>query len=201
MNRAAAVRIAVLGALTAVVALAVRALRGDPAPVFTSRGPFPAGTINPERPPQGSSSPTTLGSSDPGATGPTPATGDATELFPADTVEEGSAAPHDAAPDDSAETDDVTTAAAEAPPERPAPASGGAASTTSDTSTSEPNPPGERWVFPVDGECPESHPIKAKLRSGLYHLPGMMAYDRAKPDRCYATEVDAEADGLRRAKR
>ena len=63
------------------------------------------------------------------------------------------------------------------------------------------NPPGERWVFAVDGECPPSHPIKAKLRSGIYHLPGMMAYDRARPDRCYATEVDAEADGLRRAKR
>jgi hypothetical protein len=64
-----------------------------------------------------------------------------------------------------------------------------------------PSPPGARWAFAVDGECPPSHPIKAKLRSGIYHLPGMMAYDRARPDRCYATEVDAQADGLRRAKR
>lgn len=64
-----------------------------------------------------------------------------------------------------------------------------------------PNPPGERWEFPVEGSCPASHPIKAKLRSGIYHLPGMLAYERTIPDRCYATEVDAEADGLRRAKR
>ncbi|NLD76636.1 MAG: hypothetical protein GX643_08200 [Acidimicrobiales bacterium] len=63
------------------------------------------------------------------------------------------------------------------------------------------NPPGERWVFPVDGDCPDGHPIKAKLRSGIYHLPGMIAYARTIPDRCYATEIDAEADGLRRAKR
>ncbi|MCB0987961.1 MAG: hypothetical protein KDB09_09350 [Acidimicrobiales bacterium] len=66
----------------------------------------------------------------------------------------------------------------------------------------EPAPHGERWVFAdQDGECPLSHPIKAKLRSGLYHEPGMVAYQRTNPDRCYATRVDAEADGLRRAKR
>lgn len=64
-----------------------------------------------------------------------------------------------------------------------------------------PNPPGERWEFPVEGSCPAGHPIKAKLRSGIYHLPGMLAYERTIPDRCYAIEVDAEADGLRRAKR
>jgi hypothetical protein len=56
-------------------------------------------------------------------------------------------------------------------------------------------------VFPLDdGRCPPSHPIKAKLRSGLYHQPGMAAYERTHPDRCYAEAVDAEADGLRRAK-
>ena len=65
----------------------------------------------------------------------------------------------------------------------------------------EPNPPGSRWVFPDGHECPPGHQIKAKLRSGLYHLPGMLAYDRTNPDRCYATEVDAIADGLTRAKR
>lgn len=65
-----------------------------------------------------------------------------------------------------------------------------------------PAPPGERWVFPLDdGRCPPTHPIKAKLRSGLYHQPGMAAYERTHPDRCYAEAVDAEADGLRRAKR
>ncbi|HMS88119.1 MAG TPA: hypothetical protein PK748_02905 [Acidimicrobiales bacterium] len=64
-----------------------------------------------------------------------------------------------------------------------------------------PAPPGERWAFPLDdGRCPPGHPIKAKLRSGLYHEPGMAAYERTHPDRCYAHAVDAEADGLRRAK-
>lgn len=58
------------------------------------------------------------------------------------------------------------------------------------------------WVeAQADGTCPPSHPIKAKLSSKLYHLPGMLAYERTKPDRCYADEAAAEADGLRRAKR
>ena len=37
--------------------------------------------------------------------------------------------------------------------------------------------------------------------SHLYHLPGMFAYDRAKPDRCYAEEAAAVADGFTKAKR
>jgi hypothetical protein len=57
------------------------------------------------------------------------------------------------------------------------------------------------WVEPSGGVCPPSHPIKAKLSSKLFHLPGMLAYDRCKPDRCYATEPDAVADGLQKAKR
>jgi hypothetical protein len=61
---------------------------------------------------------------------------------------------------------------------------------------------GQTWVAPSsDGICPSSHPIRAKLTSKLFHLPGMFAYDRTKPDRCYANESDAEADGLRKAKR
>ncbi len=58
-----------------------------------------------------------------------------------------------------------------------------------------------RWVAPVEGACPDGYPIKAKLKSGIYHLPGGLAYDRTKPDRCYATEDDAVADGLRPPKR
>src|SRR5689334_8781348 len=27
------------------------------------------------------------------------------------------------------------------------------------------------WVEPIDGACPPSHPIKAKLSSGIYHSP------------------------------
>ena len=48
---------------------------------------------------------------------------------------------------------------------------------------------------------PAAHPIKAKLSSKIFHLPGMFAYERTKPDRCYAAEDAAEADGLRKAKR
>lgn len=61
---------------------------------------------------------------------------------------------------------------------------------------------GERiWVEPSGTVCPPTHPIKAKLASMLFHLPGMFAYDRCKPDRCYATEPGAVADGLQKAKR
>ena len=57
------------------------------------------------------------------------------------------------------------------------------------------------WVAAVNGECPETHPVKAKLSSGIYHLPGMLAYARTNPDRCYLDAAAAEADGLRPAKR
>jgi hypothetical protein len=61
--------------------------------------------------------------------------------------------------------------------------------------------PARIWVEPSGAVCPPSHPIKAKLSSKLFHLPGMLAYDRCKPDRCYATEPAAVADGLQKAKR
>lgn len=57
------------------------------------------------------------------------------------------------------------------------------------------------WVDPVDGACPDGYPIKAKLSSGIYHLPGGLSYERTKPDRCYASEQDAKEDGLRPPKR
>ena len=53
----------------------------------------------------------------------------------------------------------------------------------------------------ADGSCPLSHPVKAKLSSGIYHLPGGQNYERTKPDRCYVDAAAAEADGLRAAKR
>lgn len=61
--------------------------------------------------------------------------------------------------------------------------------------------PGHAWVDPMDGACPPGFPVKAKLRSGIYHLPGMAAYERTVPDRCYPTAETAAADGLRAAKR
>jgi hypothetical protein len=56
------------------------------------------------------------------------------------------------------------------------------------------------WIEPVDGACPASHPIKAKLSSGIYHSPGGMNYQRTHPDRCYIDGGAAERDGLRPAK-
>jgi hypothetical protein len=53
----------------------------------------------------------------------------------------------------------------------------------------------------ADGACPLTHPVKAKLASGIYHVPGGGNYERTKPDRCYATAEAAAADGLRPAKR
>jgi len=56
------------------------------------------------------------------------------------------------------------------------------------------------WVAPVDGACPVSHPVKAKLSSGIYHVPGGMNYERTKPDRCYRDPDAADLDGLRPSK-
>jgi hypothetical protein len=53
----------------------------------------------------------------------------------------------------------------------------------------------------ADGSCPTTHPVKAKLASGIYHVPGGGNYERTKPDRCYVDAAAAEADGLRAAKR
>jgi hypothetical protein len=58
----------------------------------------------------------------------------------------------------------------------------------------------EPWVDPVDGDCPSSHPVKAKLTSGIYHVPGGMNYARTHPDRCYVDADAAERDGLRPSK-
>ncbi|HEV7524137.1 MAG TPA: hypothetical protein VGP92_04190 [Acidimicrobiia bacterium] len=57
------------------------------------------------------------------------------------------------------------------------------------------------WVEPdADGTCPPTHPVKAKLASGIYHVPGGANYARTKPDRCYLDAPAAEADGLRPSK-
>ena len=51
-----------------------------------------------------------------------------------------------------------------------------------------------------DGACPATHPVKAKLASGIYHEPGGGNYERTKADRCYLDAAAAEADGLPRCK-
>lgn len=64
------------------------------------------------------------------------------------------------------------------------------------------DPPGERtWVTANDGVCPQSHPVKAKLSSKIFHVPGSRNYSRTRADRCYPDEDAATADGLRRAMR
>ena len=57
------------------------------------------------------------------------------------------------------------------------------------------------FVEPEGGVCPPTHPVKAKLASRLFHLPGMFAYDRTRADRCYLDAPTAVADGFTQAKR
>jgi hypothetical protein len=58
------------------------------------------------------------------------------------------------------------------------------------------------WVEPAEsGACPANHPVKAKLASGIYHVPGGANYARTQADRCYLSAGAAEADGLRASKR
>lgn len=87
-------------------------------------------------------------------------------------------------------------------PEEPAPAlAGNGLTPPSDEAPAPAEVPTHTWVPPDEDSCPASHPVKAKLASGVFHLPGMLHYDRTKPDRCYPDPASAEADGLRQAKR
>ena len=61
-------------------------------------------------------------------------------------------------------------------------------------------PPAPAWIEAHDGSCPASHPVKAKLGSGIYHLPGSSFYARTRAERCYVDAAAAEADGYRAAK-
>jgi hypothetical protein len=61
-------------------------------------------------------------------------------------------------------------------------------------------PPQDAWT------CPASQPIKGNFTtySGercIYHMSGGQFYNKTKPERCYATEVDAQQDGCRRSRR
>jgi hypothetical protein len=57
------------------------------------------------------------------------------------------------------------------------------------------------WVDPKGGICPKTHPVKGKLASMIFQVPGNFAYDRTNPDRCYQSTDLAITDGLRPAKR
>ncbi|MGA7757561.1 MAG: hypothetical protein WBL31_15040 [Ilumatobacteraceae bacterium] len=57
------------------------------------------------------------------------------------------------------------------------------------------------WVIATDdGTAPDGYPIKVKVSSGIFHLPGGRFYDRTNPDRWYATAEAALADGYRQSK-
>jgi micrococcal nuclease len=86
-----------------------------------------------------------------------------------------------------------------APEPAPAPAAKAAAKKASAAKRNK--APAKAWVEPKGSVCPTSHPVKAKLSSKIFHLPGMLNYERTNPDRCYADAKKAEADGLRPAKR
>jgi len=56
------------------------------------------------------------------------------------------------------------------------------------------------------GTCPIAQPIKGNFTtySGercIYHMPGGQFYVKTKPERCYATEAEAEQDGCRESRR
>lgn len=57
------------------------------------------------------------------------------------------------------------------------------------------------WVEPIGDVCPTTHPVKGKLASLIFHVPGGLNYARTRPDRCYLDAAAAEADGLRPSKR
>jgi hypothetical protein len=59
---------------------------------------------------------------------------------------------------------------------------------------------GPTWTDPIDDECPPGFPVKVKLGSGIYHVEGMMNWERTHPDRCYVSADAAEADGYRASK-
>jgi hypothetical protein len=70
-------------------------------------------------------------------------------------------------------------------------------------SGSDPRAPGlaEGWVVPAaDGSTPEGYPVKVKISSGIFHVPGGRFYDRTTADRCYPSAAAAEADGYRPSK-
>lgn len=57
------------------------------------------------------------------------------------------------------------------------------------------------WVVAdEEGPDPDGFPVKVKVASGIFHVPGGRFYDRLRADRCYTTTEAAEADGYRRSK-
>ncbi len=56
-------------------------------------------------------------------------------------------------------------------------------------------------AVPEGNNCPASHPVKGNRESKIYHVPSGTSYAATRPEVCYATPADAEADGYRRSQR
>jgi hypothetical protein len=83
----------------------------------------------------------------------------------------------------------------------PIPRPGSASVPPATTSTARQPNNSPAWTEPnADNSCPVTHPVKAKLSSGIFHVPGGLNYERTHADRCYADPTAAEADGLRPSK-
>lgn len=97
----------------------------------------------------------------------------------------------------------VADPAAESPPataKKPTKSTGKRAAAPSRRRTDS-SAPGS-WIVPNGtAEVLVTHPVKVKLSSRVYRVPGMPMYDRTVADRCYATVEAAEADGFNRAAR
>ena len=60
---------------------------------------------------------------------------------------------------------------------------------------------GPSWIAPgPNGAVPDSHPVKVKVSSGIFHVPGGRFYERTSAERCYPNAEAAEADGYRPSK-
>lgn len=90
------------------------------------------------------------------------------------------------------------------PPEWPpwpdAPTAPTTATATASTPTATTATPASAWVEGSGGEAPAGYPIKLKVSSGIFHVPGGRFYERTNPDRWYATAEAAIADGYRQSK-
>ena len=211
-------KLAVLIAVGALVAFVLKKLRGEPAPQFANHptvrgGPLPDLVPAPDDPtvPAAADAGPGLIAAPEDPTVPAPAPVAPANEGPADATPAPEPTPAAAADDEPAEATPVAAEPADLPPLVPAPTDPTAAASGDRTLVPDADAPapkaapatsGEQtWVKPVDGACPDGYPIKAKVKSGIYHQPGSVTYDRTKPDRCYPSVAAAEADGLRAPKR
>jgi hypothetical protein len=195
-------KLAALFGLGVLVGILVKKLRGEPAPQFSNHPTVRGGpAVDPLLAPRPVAEPAPEDPTVPDPDAPpglVPAPDDPTVPTPAPSPEPATAQPElDLAP------------LVPAPADPTVAATDGTGLVVDDDAPTAPTTPttpaqptaGQVWVEPVEGSCPDGYPIKAKVKSGIFHQPGGLAYERTKPDRCYPDAASAEADGLRAAKR